>query len=162
MNTLVKKIKGLPKSAIHISDIKKLSPLDDRSLRVTLHRMVKNGGLIRLSKGLYRHPDKEINLEQLACEWGYPAYISCEWALAHHGRIHQIPYRLELMTTGRSRTMDIEGTAIVYHHLQKKRFGRYDVIDGVSMATPEKALEDLQYLERRGIKKVVWDEIRTR
>lgn len=161
MNQLLKKIKNLPKSVLRISDIEKISDLGKNSLRVTLHRLAARGELIRLSRGLYRHQDKEINLEQLACELGYPAYISCESALSHHGLTHQIPYRLELMTAGRSHRITIEGMEIVYHHLQKKLFKDYEVRDGISMATPEKAIADLRYLERRGLKQVPWDEIRT-
>lgn len=159
MNTLLKKIKNLPKSAVRISDIKKMSNLDDNSLRVTLHRLVKRGELVRLSKGLYRHAEKELNLERLACELGYPAYISCESALSYHGLLHQIPYRLELMTMGRSRKITIEGVEILYHHLQRKLFRDYEMESGIAMASHKKALDDLRYLERRGIKKVPWDEI---
>lgn len=106
-------------------------------------------------------PQKSLNIEQVACELGYPAYISCEWALAHYGLIHQIPYRLDLMTTDRSRKLTIEETEIVYHHLQKKFFKDYVVENGISMATPKKALKDLRYLERLGLKTVSWDEIRS-
>lgn len=152
MHPLLKKIADISKPALRLSDIQKISPLKGQSLLVTLHRFVKRGDLIRIGKGLYRLPGRDVNVPKLACELGYPAYLSCEWALSYHGLRDQVPYQIDLMTTGRSKKITVEGQQIVYHHLKKERFKRYRVEDGLWISEPKKAMWDLKYLARRGIK----------
>lgn len=161
MNPLIKQLRHIPKSYFTIADIDKVSKLNRESLRVAIHRLVKNGDLVRISKGIYHFPERELNIEALACELGYPAYLSLEWALAHHAAIlHQLPYTLELMTLGRSQSITLAGQMVKYHHLQRSLFWGYQKRDHILLAEPEKAILDLLYLERLGLKKLQRDEVR--
>jgi len=160
MSKLLKLIKTIPKASLTFHDIASVAPMDANTLRVSLHRLVKRGDLIALKKGLYHLKESEIDLERLAAEICYPAYFSCEWALAHHGVLHQMPYRLELMTSKRSRRILIGSREIAVHHLKKDLFWGYEIVDGIWMATPEKAILDILYLQRLGQKTLPVDEIR--
>jgi len=161
MSQLVKKLEQLPKSSFSIEDVSKVSDLPRPSLRVALHRLVKKGELLALSKGLYQLPNRPIDAEALACELGYPAYLSLEWALAQHaGVLHQLPRSIELMTTGRTRELEMAGQLIRFHHLKNDLFWGYRLEENILVAEPEKAIIDLLYLERVGLKKLQTDEIR--
>ena len=160
MSKLLNIIRSIPKTPLTFQDITSATAMDANTLRVSLHRLLKRGELIHLRKGVYQLVGAEVDIERVAAELFYPAYFSCEWALAHHGVLHQIPYRLELMTPKRSRTMALGTQEIAVHHLKKDLFWGYEIIDGIWMATPEKAIIDILYLQRLGQKTLPVDEIR--
>ena len=160
MSKLLTIIKKIPKTPLTFRDIAGATSMNTNTLRVSLHRLMKHGDLISLRKGLYSLADKDMDIERIAAEMCYPSYFSCEWALAHHGLIHQIPYRLELMTPKRSRTLSIGSKEISVHHLKMDLFWGYEITDGIWMATPEKAIIDILYLRRLGKKTLPVDEIR--
>jgi len=160
MSKLLTIIKSIPKATLTFRDIASATTMDANTLRVSLHRLLKHGELISLTKGVYQLVGAELNIERVAAEMCYPSYISCESALAHHGVLHQIPYRLELITPKRSRTMRLGAQEIAVHHLKKDLFWGYEIIDGICIASPEKAIIDILYLQRLGQKTLPVDEIR--
>ena len=91
-------------------DLKKLFPKDsERALSAGINRLVKEGILIRASKGVFVY-GLSRNKHKHPLEWvartmrrGEHAYISLESALSEYGVISQIPIdRVTVMTTGRS------------------------------------------------------------
>ncbi|QYJ95699.1 type IV toxin-antitoxin system AbiEi family antitoxin [Shewanella spartinae] len=79
-----------------------------RSLNDSLARLVKNGLLERVARGVYvyglsrnKNSSKTIELIAIALRRGQYNYVSLESALSYYGVISQIPVdRLTLMTTG--------------------------------------------------------------
>jgi hypothetical protein len=77
----------------------------------------------------------------------YPAYVSMQSALFHHGLIDQIPAVVYAVTLGRPRRVTTPLAVISFHRLPPELFSGFDVADdGAKIATPEKALFDVLYL----------------
>ena len=131
---------------------------------VFLTRAMKAGLVERLVRGVY------INLllkgrptvEEAACFIRTPSYISCEWALNHHGLLIQSPTVCTVLTlstaVGAERRTSYRGVAIEFSHIAPRLFTGFTLVDGCNLATPEKALLDIIYL-RKGVP--VADEIET-
>lgn len=159
MNKLIKQIKSIPKSYFTLNDIKKISRLEENSLKVALSRLVKRGELIKLARGIYANDIAKVEWEKLAVELYPPCYISFESALANHNILSQKPYQLTLAAAKRSKTIEIGERTIVYHHLKKEMFWGFRNDQGILSAEPEKALLDLAYLSLNGYAKFDPEEI---
>jgi predicted transcriptional regulator of viral defense system len=114
-----------------------------------LGRLASPGHVIRLKRGLWALPDRITPLQ--AAHWmtaPFPAYVSLQSALFHHGMVSQIPEVVYVVSPARTqRIRTLLGTYSI-HHLQPPFFFGYDILkDGITrMALPEKALIDLLYL----------------
>lgn len=159
MDKLIKQIKSIPKSYFTLNDIKKISRLEENSLKVALSRLVKRGELIKLARGIYANDFAAVEWEKLAVELYPPCYISFESALANHNILSQKPYHITLAAARRSKTMEIGGKILIYHHLKKEMFWGFRNDGGVLSAEPEKALLDLAYLSLNGYAKFDLEEI---
>jgi predicted transcriptional regulator of viral defense system len=102
--------------------------------------LIRNRWLLEPSKDPFAIP------EFLAAPW--PAYISVQSALYHHGMISQIPAVVYALSLGR--TMRYETTQGVFslHHISTDFFFGFQSASslGYHIAEPEKALLDLFYL----------------
>ena len=116
------------------------------SLKVVLSRLIKQNKIIRLTRGYYALPRKMPDIEQLAVEIKYPAYISLESALSIHGILSQAPSRLTLVTPKRSASLEAGGSVLEYTHIQPRLFWGFKIIKHTQIARPEKALLDELYL----------------
>lgn len=78
----------------------------------------------------------------------YPAYISLQSALFHHGLVEQIPAVIYAVTLGRPRRVRTPLAVVSFHRLPPELFSGFGVEDagGVKIASAEKALFDLLYL----------------
>ncbi len=159
MNKLIKKLKDIPKRYFTLTDIKKISSISEESLRVAMSRLVKNGEIRRISRGIYSVDLDEINWESFACETYQPSYISFESALAIHNVLSQKPVHITLATTNRSKRMAIKDKSIIYRHIQPDLFWGFEKSGSYLIADPEKALLDLIYLSLRGYAKFDCEEI---
>jgi len=145
--TTFKRLKMLP-VLFRKQDCEKVAPYSN----VFLSRAVKNGLIHRLNRGnyinsfLYGFP----NLEQVACFLKPPAYISCEWALNHHGISLQVPHICTVITlsgaVGKGRDVEYQGIGIEFSRIAPKLFNGFTVSGNVNMALPEKAILDTLYL----------------
>lgn len=147
---LVKKLTGFGKSYFSVADLEKILDLKKKSLYVTLHRLVKNGVLIRLRKNIYSLFTQALDYEKIANELYFPSYISFELALSEYGILSQIPYTQTLATTRPTKKTVINEIAIEYSHVPKNLFFGYVLKNGKYIATPEKALLDQLYMVSRG------------
>lgn len=121
------------------------SPMDK------LSRMIKNGELIKITKGLYE-TDKNVSNYLLAGSIYGPSYISFEYALAYYGLIPEAVYTITCATFSKKKKKLYEtpfGTfsyrdvpSIVYY---KGIRLKYENNYSYCIAIPEKALCDQLY-----------------
>lgn len=142
----LEKLKDVSKSYFSFYDLLKLYRGQKEDLKVVLFRLVKQGKLKRLTKGYYTLNLASVDFEQLACELLRPSYVSLEYALNQYGLIDQVPTRITLVTTKKSREFRLPGQVVEYSHLTPKLFFGYQVQDNFLIAEREKALLDELYL----------------
>jgi predicted transcriptional regulator of viral defense system len=131
------------------------------SMRLQLTRWTKSGKLYQLRRGLYAlappyqkvkpHPFLVANLIQRA------SYVSLHSALAFHGMIPEAVQIITSVTTGRPERRNTPLGVFEYRHIKRNLLRGYRMtdLDSVSgqqalVATPEKALLDLVYLQTGG------------
>ena len=78
----------------------------------------------------------------------YPAYVSLQSALFHHGLIEQIPSVLYAVTPARPRRLQTPLGTISFHRMPPELFKGFELAprSDAKVATPEKALFDMLYL----------------
>lgn len=134
-----------------VNDLVRITGYRPASIYVLLNRLVKQEKLVRLANNCYILPEKINNLALIANQLYFPSYLSCETVLAQHGVLSQQPYSLIFMTTRKTRTITLGNRRCIYHMLKAELFSDYIIQDsGLWVATPEKALFDLIYLNSRG------------
>src|SRR5262245_14228498 len=107
MSTLLeKKLQNFESDYLSYSDLCSLLPLSDNARYAQIKRALKNGILIRLTKGIYRRA-KYLEKEkphpfEIAHYIFWPSYISLESALSYHGLIPEAVYSTMCVTTKRS------------------------------------------------------------
>ena len=111
-------------------------------------RLARHGYMRRIKRGLWALSDTELPAVVPYLTAPFPAYVSLQSALYHHGMISQIPdvlYGVSLARTRRFRTP--LGTVSV-HHIPDRLFFGYEMCGNgaFAMASPEKALLDFLYL----------------
>jgi len=134
------------KSYFALADLTNYLGAPSATLKVSLSRLVKQKKIVRIARGYYSLPQRLPDLEQLAVEIGYPAYISLESALSAQGILSQAPAQYTLVTTNRSRSLTAAGTTLEYSHIQPRLFWGFKIIKQSQIARPEKALLDELYL----------------
>lgn len=147
---LVQYLGELNKPYLGLADLEKILHLKRPSLYVILHRLVQQGALVRLRRGLYRGTLGSADAAKIANALYHPAYLSFESALARYGILSQIPYTLTFATPKRSKRMSVGTTAIEFRQLNAALFFGYTLEQGLYIAEPEKALLDELYLITRG------------
>ena len=120
-----------------------------------LLRAIKRGLIERLTRGVYinaglkGHP----RIEEAACFIRPPCYISCEWALNHHGITIQSPAVCTVLTlstaVGESRRLTYQGVTLEFSRIADRLFSGFTQEDGYAIATPEKALLDTLYFRKK-------------
>jgi len=115
-----------------------------------LRTLAQRGLARQIRHGLWSLADRPADPRLLAGEITrpHPAYISFASALAAHGVIDQIPREISLASTGRPKRVKTSQGIFVVHRVPARLFGGYDLKDGVSIATPEKALFDFVYVSQ--------------
>ena len=115
-----------------------------------LRTLAQRGLARQIRHGLWSLADRPADPRLLAGEITrpHPAYISFASALAAHGVIDQIPREISLASTGRPKRVKTSQGIFVVHRVPPGLFGGYDLKDGVSIATPEKALFDFVYVSQ--------------
>lgn len=142
----LEKLKTVPKSYLSFVDLKKFYPGKKENLKVILHRLVNQNKLIRVMKGYYVIDLALLDWEQFACELITPSYISLEYALHQYGIIDQVPARLTLITTKKSREFRLPTQVLEYSHFNPDLYFGYKIQGNFLIAEKEKALLDELYL----------------
>ncbi|MCX6796265.1 MAG: hypothetical protein NTW06_02080 [Candidatus Falkowbacteria bacterium] len=159
MSELKKEIKKIKKGFFSYSDLRKITKMNDNSLRVAVSRMVKSGEIEKLVKGYYCFDLADVDWGKLALEIYCPSYLSFEWALGYYDILSQKTYGLTLATVKRSRKFNTAKENIIFRHIQPKLYWGYVMKDGYLIAEPEKAFLDLAYLSLNGYAKFDKEEM---
>ncbi len=137
------------------ADVEKLSPTPS----LFLNRAARRKRVIRIMRGVYMNVWKcaiigvKPSVEEVASFLRPPAYISCEWALNHHGVLDQFPSVCTVITlaaaVGKRNVVFLpeDRTSIEFSRIKPELFWGFERGPGeFSMATAEKAFLDIIYL----------------
>ena len=125
----------------------------------TAERLVKQGLLRRLKKGLYCFAFAKPSTLEIANALYAPSYVSLESALNFYGILSQFPYPITSVTPRKTERIEADGKEFEYVHLAPKYFFGFTKIEAVLIAQPEKALVDELYMVSKGIREVVIEEL---
>ncbi|KKS79744.1 MAG: hypothetical protein UV54_C0029G0003 [Candidatus Beckwithbacteria bacterium GW2011_GWA2_43_10] len=142
---VLNKLQALGKSWLTLADLAKVLPVKSQSLNPVVARLVKKGALKRLGRGIYTYKGAVVSAESVASQIYYPSYLSLYTVLSQADLIDQIPYEIHLVTTQKSKRLNLRKTRIFYHQIKPELFFGWRLIDGIPTAEPEKALVDLMY-----------------
>lgn len=157
---LVRDILRFNKPYWSVADLEKILGYRSRqTLLVVLHRLVREGVLTRMRRGIYRVSIHSVEGAYLATLLYTPSYLSFESALSRYGILSQIPYAITLATTRRSKKMTLDGTAVEYRQLREDLFFGHRLEKGLDIAEPEKAFLDALYLVKRGKLSLALEEL---
>jgi hypothetical protein len=137
---------------------------DVQMVRKKLYRYVKTGKLFSLRKGVYAK-DKKYDKYELATKILTPAYVSLETVLARAGVIFQF-YGQIFVVSYLTREMTIDGNLYTFKKIKDviltNRAG-IEVKDNYFIATPERALLDVLYLNKDyhfdNLININWDKV---
>lgn len=127
---LIRKLTELDRRGVHVlarRDIEKLFPDEgEKAMEKSLQRMVADGLLQRVARGLYVNPAATSKNRWVAEEIakalrpGCLYYVSLESMLSEYGAISQIPInRMTVMTTGKSGVVDTPYGVIEFTHTKR-------------------------------------------
>jgi len=132
--------------------------VDPKLIRLQLTRWVKSGRIYQVRRGIYAiappyqkkqpHPFLVANCLQRA------SYVSLQSALAYYGLIPETVNITTSVSTGRPERLETPLGIFEFRHLKTNLLFGYQMIDlggqNALVATPEKALLDLIYLQPGG------------
>jgi predicted transcriptional regulator of viral defense system len=143
--------------------------VDPVNVRRQLSRWAGKGRLFRLRRGLYAlaPPYRKVKAHPfvVANRMVRPSYVSLQSALAFHGLIPESVPVTTSITTGRPGEFSTPLGAFVFRHVQTTLFQGFrevkmDNRQPAFVATPEKALLDLLYLEKSSDSEAYLAELR--
>ncbi len=143
--------------------------VDPVDVRRQLSRWTSKGRLHRLRRGLYAlaPPFQRVRPHPfvVANRMVRPSYVSLQSALAYHSVIPEAVPVTTSVTTGRPGRFSTALGDFVFRHIKLALFRGFRTMDvgdrhDAFMATPEKALLDLLYLEKSSDSEAFLDELR--
>ena len=135
-----------------VEDVVQSFGLQPASARVFCSRYVRQGLLVRLKNNFYTTAWKWENLSlldlmKIANVLQVPSYISLMTALAYYEVTTQVQNNyLESVCLKRSVAYNVKETVFNYIKLQNRYYGGFVKLDGIFIATGEKAFLDAVYL----------------
>jgi len=118
-------------------------------LKQKINYYVRKGSLASIRRGIYVKED--FNPEEFACKLYTPSYISMEYVLRKEGVIFQYDERLTPVSY-LSRFIEAGNYTLIYRKIKEDMLLNLSGIlrkgNGVNIATPERALLDMLYLNR--------------
>ena len=148
---LLKKLAEISQPYFTTTDMGKILDVGQQSLSVVLNRLVKEGVLIRLKRGVYQPEFQKSDLLKVANELYYPSYLSFESALSKYGILSQTPYTLTFATNKPSKKIKLGLKEVEYRQIKEEYYFGYLLEDGVYIAQVEKAILDQLYMISRGL-----------
>ena len=148
-NTEVKLLKS-GQTVFSTQDLAILWAISDTNyLKTKIYRLTNSGTLKRIRRGIYAL-DKDYNRFELANKLVSPSYVSLQTVLAQKGVLFQYDSTIYSIA-GRSIQASIREQTFVYKKIKDDimlvRQGT-EVENGVTMATLERAILDMLYLEK--------------
>lgn len=139
-----------------VSDLQDALKIKRNSARIFCNRYLKKGYFLRIKRDLYTIARKIYTLNNfdylgLSNLLQDGSYISLQTALSYHRIIANRMYFIEAISPTRSTDIYFGHYHFKYCRLPKKyHFGRGTGVNGIKIATPEKALLDIIYLTSLG------------
>jgi predicted transcriptional regulator of viral defense system len=130
-------------------DVAALLEVSASNATTILRRLARQGLIVHLSRGRWLVNE---NIDRLALpeliSAPYPAYVSLQSALFHHGMIEQIPSVIYAVTPARTRRLQTPEGTVSFHRMPPELFQGFELAarSDAKIATAEKALFDLIYL----------------
>ncbi len=145
----LRRLKSLGTRGFETRDAVALLGVTPANADVILRRLARGGMLTHVSRGRWSS-SREIHrfaLPELISS-PYPAYVSLQSGLFHHGLIEQVPAVIYAVTIGRPRRVSTPFGVVSFHRMPPELFSGFEVDDASDskIATAEKALFDLLYL----------------
>ena len=139
-----------------LEDVAHVLGLEAASAAVLCSRYVKKGLLTRLKRGLYVRTEQlahlgQMDLFSIANFLQVPSYISLLSALSYHGTTTQVQRGFfESISLKRTKRFEVDQFVFDYTKISPQLYMGYEKLEGVFMASPEKALLDSFYLASIG------------
>lgn len=132
-----------------------LTDTNRESLKNQLYRLVKSKKLIALKRGMYtlanRYRKVPLQPAELSNALYRPSYLTGLWALSYYGMIPESTVVYTSVTTRTSKVFKNAFGEFSYRTIKRELFFDYRSVQmaksQVLIATPEKAIVDLWYLE---------------
>lgn len=156
---LIRGLAALDRHGVYVltkSDIEKMFPDEqEKAMEKSLQRMVADGLLVRVVKGIYLNPAASSKnswvVEHIAqcLRPGHFSYVSLESMLSEYGVISQVPLsRITVMTTGAKGTYHTSYGTIEFTHTKRRPMEiieRTVSVDGrpLRIASKDAAIKDL-------------------
>ena len=145
----LKRLRSLGTPVVETRDVTALLQVSASSATTILRRLAQRGMITHLSRGrwLVDETIDRLALPELVSA-PYPAYVSLQSALFHHGLIEQIPAVIYAVTPSRPRRLQTPVGTISFHRMPPALFTGFELLprSDAKVAMPEKALFDLLYL----------------
>jgi len=145
----LQQLRLLASPVVESRDVAALLKVSASNATAILRRLASRGMIVHLSRGRWLVDGKiDRNALPELILAPYPAYISLQSALFHHGLIEQIPSVLYAITPARPRRLRTPLGTLSFHRMPPELFEGFELSSGsdAKIATPEKALFDLLYL----------------
>ena len=145
----LERLRTLATPVVESRDVAALLQVSNSNATTILRRLARQGMITHLNRGRWL-VDRKIDLlalpELISAPW--PAYISLQSALFHHGLIEQIPTVIYAVTPARPRRLKTPMGTLSFHRMPPALFKGFELSprSDAKIATPEKALFDLLYL----------------
>ena len=149
-------LRDIKKLYFGYEDIARELSISQDSARITAHRYVKQGMLIRIKRNIYILKEKWMNLDReqkfaVANIFQVPSYISLMTALDYYEITTQMQRDfIESVAVKRTIKKEIEETVLNYTKVQADVYGGFLKRRGFFIAEPEKAFLDAIYLVALG------------
>jgi len=153
-----KKLREYPSDYLTYADLCALLPSTDNARYAQVKRALKEGLLLRLTKGVYCRggylATKMPHPFELSHYLRWPSYVSLESALSYHGLIPEAVYSTTSVTTMRKTTVTNSFGAFNFKTLPKSNFfmgvSRESNEEGTFfIASPWKAITDYVYCYKK-------------
>jgi predicted transcriptional regulator of viral defense system len=143
------RLKTLATPVVETRDVAALLEASTSNATTILRRLAQQSMITHLSRGRWLVNEKidRLALPELLSA-PYPAYVSLQSALFHHGMIEQIPAVIYAITPARTRRLRTPIATISFHRMPPELFKGFELApkSDAKIATPEKALFDMIYL----------------
>lgn len=145
----LQRLQALGADVVETRDVAALLQVTSSNATTILRRLAAERMIVHLSRGrwLVNQKVERFALPELVIA-PFPAYISLQSALFHHGMIEQIPSVIYAVTPARPRRLRTPMGTISFHRMPPALFTGFELsaASDAKIATPEKAMFDLLYL----------------
>jgi predicted transcriptional regulator of viral defense system len=144
------KLRGLGVPIVETAEAAALLRQSAFAASKTLARLAASGLVSRIRSGTW-WIDGPVQPHRVAPHLTapFPSYLSLHTALRLRGLIEQIPVIVYVVTLDRARLLRTSVGTFSLHHIRPELFGGFELLEGVPVASAEKALFDLAYLAGR-------------